>query len=344
VQLAYIYQLINWDPRRIDKPTQFQGKFLLTPLLTSTARCDLGSNHQYSGEIIQFFRGLKDSSREFAIVFCESKDIPEESDVRSFLATRIGNTEVDYCGRAIWTIGSLDESTATVSTFLRNSKSLTADEFESLGKLKVAADAKGLGIVDTTEPALPPGERFSRIAQLLALSCAYNSILEQLINNLSGAGVQAGKAAEESLRKWSQFMSAFYFSEPVRQDTIELCRVYSLISSRQKISLLASEATEQLRLLAEVVRLDRSEAQADRERKIQFRLSALGLLIALLGLLQFTPKTIGDSFRLWKKCVNPAQAATPSCFGNPAQEPVIEGRPLAEPIKSETTQKPLIKK
>jgi hypothetical protein len=141
---------------------------------------------------------------------------------------------------------------------------------------------------------------------LVTLSCAYGSVLETLISNLSLAGLNMGKVADLGLRDWSRLMAAFYFSEPVRQDTIELSRLYNAVKERQKISLLALEATDQLRLLADLVRLDRNEMQARREKRMQLSFTIFGIALTLLGLIQIaqvTPKMVVDFRDVWTACI-----------------------------------------
>ncbi|MET0517784.1 MAG: hypothetical protein ABW005_03005 [Burkholderiaceae bacterium] len=324
---AYIYELIEWRPRRIDKFVQFPGKFLLPPLSGSTAFRDLGQTGAFSGQILQFFRGVQASARTFAIVSLECAALPDEAQARSFLASRVGGTQVELCSRVLWIGGELQQVGELASEFLRGSRSLLAGEFAEMGKLRVAADAKGLAVIDTTPTSLSPADRFMRVSQLVTLSCAYGSVLEALVRDLSAAGLGMGRAAEMALRDWSRFMSAYYFSEPVRQDTIELCRLYNAVKERQKLSVLAQEATEQLRLLAELVRLDRNEAQAGREKRVQMLLSALGLLLTAFGLLQavqVTPKTVLEFRESWGACLKEIGLRGCALGERPA--------PLAEPI------------
>jgi len=302
---AFIYELIDWKPRRIDKILPFPGKFFLQPLSLSTGFRDLGQADIFSGQILQFFQGVEASKRTFAIVWCEGETPPKEDQSRSFLATRVGSTKVDLCSRVIWVGGELQQQVARVSEFLRGSQSLLPADFSEVGKLRVVADAKGLAVVDNTAGSLPVSDRFSRACQLVALSSAYGAVLDQLMNSLSDVGLSSGKAAEEALRDWSRFMSAYYFSEPIKQDTIELCRLYTAVNERQKLSVLAQEATEQLRLLAELVRLDRTEAQAGRERRVQISLVIFSLLLTFVGLsqvVQVTPKTVLEFRESWSSC------------------------------------------
>lgn len=302
---AFIYELIDWKPRRIDKILPFPGKFFLQPLSLSTGFRDLGQADIFSGQILQFFRGVEASVRTFAIVKCEVETPPKEDQSRSFLASRVGSTRVDLCSRVIWVGGELQQQVGRVSEFLRDSQSLLPADFSEVGKLRVVADAKGLAVVDTTASSLPASDRFSRACQLVALSSAYGAVLDHLMNSLSIVGLSSGKAAEAALRDWSRFMSAYYFSEPIKQDTIELCRLYSAVKERQKLSVLAQEATEQLRLLAELVRLDRTDAQAGRERRVQLLLGLLSLLLTFVGLsqvVQVTPKTVLEFQESWNTC------------------------------------------
>lgn len=303
---AYIYRLIDWTPRRIDNLSAFPGKFFLAPLNQSTQHCQLGESNGFKAEVIKFFNRVSASSRTMAVVYFETDDLTDETNARSFLASHIGRTRVELCSRVIWVKGEFSENLSKASKFLRDSQSLSTTDFNDVSKLKVVADAKGIAIIDSNSGTLPVHDRFTRVCQLTALSCAYESVLDRLMVELSEAGLNNGLAAEKALREWSRFMSAYYFSEPVGQDTIELCKIYGEIKNRKKISDLAKEATEQLRLLAELVWIDRTENQAQREKKIQTRLTILGLLLTIFGLIQatqITPKTIFEFRENWTSCI-----------------------------------------
>lgn len=299
---AFIYELKNWRPRRCDAWQPFKGEFLLDPLRASTASCDLGPGDGWSAQVLQFFREVPAGTRTLAIVTADAPASIDEQTARSFLASQVGKASIELLGRVAWFTGPLAGRCEEASRFLRDSKTLAADDFMALNALRVAADGKGLAVVDTSEPAPPAGDRFRRATQVVALSCAYGAMLEALLESLSRAGLMGGKAAEQALRDWSRFMSAYYFSEPVRQRTIELCHFYRAVRERQKLDVLVQEATEQLRLLAELVRLDRNEAQAGRERRRQLLLGLAGLVFAALGAIQVTPKTMVDFRDAWSAC------------------------------------------
>lgn len=97
-------------------------------------------------------------------------------------------------------------------------------------------------------------------------------------------------------------MTACYFAEPIKQSTNEVGPFFRAIRDRQKVTHFAVEVTEQLRLLAELIRIERNEQQAQRDKKIQTRLTIASLLIALLALTQctqVTPKVVSDFGQQW---------------------------------------------
>jgi hypothetical protein len=158
-----------------------------------------------------------------------------------------------------------------------------------------------------------------------------------------------GRVADSGLREWSRFMAAFYFSEPVRQDTIELCWLYNAVKERQKISLLAQEATDQLRLLADLVRLDRNEMQASREKRTQFSLTIFGIVLTLLGLVQIaqiTPKMVLDFRSVWGTCIResgiqPCLLGERSMAHEPlATQPQNKRLPKEHPLRTEKAKAP----
>jgi hypothetical protein len=169
MHFAYIYELRNWKPRRIDKFERFPGNYLLTPLVESTAYIDLGRSGIHNGQIIQFFTGIQASTRTFAVVYLEGDLLPDEAVARGFLATRVGSTRFDLQSRVTWISGNSNQYVDIASMFLRNSHSLAESEFQEIGKLKVVADAKGMAVFDSTISNLPQNDRFIRVCHLVTL-------------------------------------------------------------------------------------------------------------------------------------------------------------------------------
>jgi hypothetical protein len=303
---AHLYELTEWKPRRSDVLKPFAGKFFRGPINTSTLVCDLGELGGVIGTLYAFFsKGV--IAPRVIVVLSKGSDQPlGEPDARGVLGQFVGPTHKEAVSRVFWARGSLEQQRSGASLFLRESGSLTESEFEPFGNLYVASDAKGVGVIDVTPHPLPPGERAERLAALCALVFAYRSVLDDAIDLLAVAGQDSRKSPEQQLRDWSKFMSSYYFHEPIKLTTIELARFYGAVRDRHKIFGLALEVTDQLKLLAELVRLDRSESQLKRDKGLQLRISAVGVLLAIIGVVlsstQVTPKALADAFKQWDEC------------------------------------------
>jgi len=303
---AQIYELTEWKPRRKDLLKPFPGKFFRGPINTSTRVCELGELNGTVATLYEFFFQDTAARRVMVVLSRASAEPLLESEARGVLGQFVGPTQKEPVSRVFWARGSLEQNKQSASGFLRESGSLTENDFEHYGRLCVASDARGAAVIDTTVNALPPGERAERLAALCALAFAYRSVLDDVIDLLAVAGRNPRISPEQQLRAWSQFMSSYYFHEPIKLATIELARFYGAVRERHKISNLAQEVTDQLRLLAELVRLDRSEAQAKREKSMQRWIGCLGLMIAVFGATltaaQVTPKVVSDAFSQWSQC------------------------------------------
>jgi hypothetical protein len=303
---SHIYELTNWNKRRQDVLAPFAGKFFRTPVSVNLLTCALGQINGIEAEILQFFSATSNATRTFAIVSQQAEIPLEESDARGALGQFVGGTRKDPVGRVLWLRGDLAQNREGVSGFLRGSNSLTEGDFKTHGNLRFVADAKGIAVVDTAPNQPPPTDRAIRLSQVLALASAYQSILDDVIDRLANVGTKAPNMAEHELRAWSEFMSASYYSEPVKLATIELARFYGEVRERQKIGLLAQEVTEQLRLLAELVRLDRTERQQRREQGTQRTIALFGIILTMIGLAQITqvtPQSVTNFRDAWTECI-----------------------------------------
>lgn len=303
---AHIYELTDWSPRKKDVLLPFSDKYFRQPLNSSTNICVLGELNGVLGTAYLFFSTDGVARRVMVVISRESTEPLSESDARGVIGQFVGPTKKEPVSRVLWTRGSLENSQQEVSVFLRDSRSLIAADFLQHGRLYLASDAKGIAVIDSTESIPTQKDRAQRLAVLTAMAFAYQSVLDDAIDLLAEAGRKSSSVAEEQLREWSQFMSSFYFHEPIKLSTIELARFYGAVRDRHNISNLAQEVTDQLKLLADIVRLDRSELQANREKAIQRRIGICGLLLAFVGAAltfsQVTPKTLSEAFAQWGEC------------------------------------------
>lgn len=340
---AHIYELTEWVPRKKDVLSPFSDKYFRQPLNSSTSVCVLGELNGVLGTVYIFFATDGAARRVMVVISRESTEPLSESDARGVLGQFVGPTKKEPVSRVLWTRGALENGQQEVSIFLRESRSLVATDFLQHGRLYVASDAKGIAVIDTTESIPPQKERAQRLAVLTAMAFAYQSVLDDAIDLLAEAGRKSSSIAEEQLREWSQFMSSFYFHEPIKLSTIELARFYGSVRDRHKISNLAQEVTDQLKLLAEIVRLDRSELQASREKTIQRRIGICGLLLAFVGaaltFAQVTPKTLSEASAQWGECARTVGVF--NCMSGEYKDSSKSGTPTSSQKPPTMFKKPL---
>jgi hypothetical protein len=300
VDRAFVYKLTNGGADVNSKMQPFKGKFFIEPINQTTQVGTLSESADYKVDVIRFFVGANLNAIVILICYVKTKAVVCQADVEKYLKTfkEVGSLEDCLLSKVFGAPSSLQTELPAASKFLRNTNSLGESDFAKVSNLHISADAHGVAIVGNGFSAI----RFERACQSVALCCAYRSVLDDLICDLSEVGRSQGKNAEDKLKEWAYFMSAFYFVLPIRQNTIELCEIYSAVNNRQKLVTLANEATAQLQLLAKLVRLKRTEEQARQDKKFHSGLTYLGLIIAVIGALQIvqiTPKTLIDFCREW---------------------------------------------
>lgn len=305
---SHIYELNNWAPRKRDQQSDFQGKFFRKAILAGIKYFKIEPVGNTDVEILQFFTPIKAAQRTMVIVSSAQENFLSESDARGVLGQIVGPTEKIYVSRVIWQQGAVLDCREISSQFLRGSSSLTEKSFEEKDNLFYAAEGHGVAIIETTQRPAPPHDRFARLSQATALTHAYRSVLNEVIENLSSVALSGKQQSEKELRKWSEFMAAAYFAEPINLSTIEISTLYRAVSESQKIDFHAKEVTEQMRLFAELVRLDRTEDQDKREKKLLFNFNIIygfGVFLTLLSLsqaTQVTPKIVADFRAQWTSC------------------------------------------
>jgi len=291
---AYVYQLMDVASIADCSLTDVQGKFFIEPVRTSTQSGTLPETVFYKFEVIQFFARTKAKSVTMVVCHLKTDQANTQAEVEDHLRTirDLGPFEFRY--KVFGASGVLQTHLEPASLFIRGSKTLAESDFKSVATLQIAADANGVAIVGPRY-----GAHFEKACQAVALCCAYKSVLSDLIIQLSEVGLAEGANAEHKLKAWAYFISAYYFVLPINQNTNALCEIYSAVNSRQKLAVLAAEATEQLQLLAKLVRLERTEDQSARDKRFQIGLTMLGLFIGMLQIFQLTPEIVGKSWHTW---------------------------------------------
>jgi hypothetical protein len=287
---AYVYQLMDATSIANRSLNNVQGQFFIEPIKTSTQTGTLQDTDLYKFEAIRFFSHTKPKAVTMLICHLKTDQKNSQVEVEDHLKTikDLGSFELRF--KVFGASGALQTHLEAASLFIRGSKTLTESDFKNAATWQVAADANGVAIVGKGY-----GSNFEKDCRSVALCFAYKSVLNGLIVDLSKVGLSEGANAESKLREWAYFMSAYYFVLPISQHTNALCEIYSAVNTRQKLAALASEATEQLQLLAKLVRLERTEQQSTRDKKFQIGLTVLGLFIGMLQIFQLTP----ESWRAW---------------------------------------------
>jgi hypothetical protein len=291
---AYVYELMDAASIANVALKDVQGKFFIEPIRTSTQTGVLPETDLYKFELIQFFTRTKAKAVTMLICHLKTDQANGQADLEDHLRAinNLGPFEFRY--KVFGASGSLQASLEAASLFIRGSRTLAESDFKNAATWQVAADANGVAVVGRGY-----GSNFEKDCRSVALCFAYKSILNGLIVDLSKVGLAKGANAETKLKEWAYFMSAYYFVLPISQHTNALCEIYSAVNSRQKLAILAAEATEQLQLLAKLVRLERTEEQSARDKKFQIGLTLLGLFIGMLQIFQLTPEIVGKSWHAW---------------------------------------------
>ena len=293
---AYVYELMDATSIGNGSLKDVQGKFFIEPIKTSTQTGTLPETVLYKFEVIRFFTHTKSKAVTMLICHLKTDQANSQVELEEHLKAMkdLGLFELRF--KVFGASGALQTHLETASLFIRGSKTLTESDFKNAAAWQVAADANGVAIVGKGY-----GSNFEKDCRSVALCFAYKSVLNGLIVDLSKVGLAKGANAEHKLKEWAYFMSAYYFVLPISQHTNALCEIYSAVNTRQKLAILAAEATEQLQLLAKLVRLERTEEQSARDKKFQIGLTMLGLFIGMLQIFQLTPEIVGKS---WHACMD----------------------------------------
>lgn len=283
-----------------------KDKFFRSPINNSLEIWEGSSDGSWQFKLIKFFNTGQE--RYVACAFTLEDSEGKADAPFKLMASAFQGLEFDSLvnSKFIWLNEQIYEPIKQASRFLRDSESLSHKDFEDLNKFKFVADGRGVALIDATQESLIREERGKRLQLVIALSCAYQAALNDAIDELSKVAISDKQHSETKLRQWASFLSAYYFSEPVKSSTVELIHFYEKIRDRQRIGIQYTEVTDQLRLLAELVQLDRTEQQKKQASASTWRMTATGVVIAVFGLFftlaQITPKTINDATQSWKKC------------------------------------------
>lgn len=315
----------------------FQGRFLVEALAlsikTSRQHAWRNSDSLQGVETLEFFKGSIYTQR-IAIIWLSEKDDYERAytAAKNFLDQRTGapRSERADIRRFLWA----DESDPdiVVANYLRNGTKIKADWFVERNGIRCLADAEGFAVMADGHGT----SRVARAAQVAALAMAYQGALYSIANDISRAAMNPEAQPERTMADVSCFMAAYYFGHPVLPSTRELREFYRLLSDKQNIADQFSESVSQVERLAHVVRERRRDEEVnDRhaysmkldsmrtdseaaDRKINRRftwlsvlLTTAGLLLASLGALQVTPKSVAE-FRSWFKVAEPISVGVDS--------------------------------
>lgn len=337
---AYAIQVLpGWKPRNEHTCQSFPGRFLISPLNGSTQIWSLGEDIGWKFEVISFFNGIQTNPIFFAYGFSVTSQtlLPEEFD--RLLGKKIGRTGTfgSLRLRLVWADGALEAIVPEISRFLRDSGSLAMRDFVPLNALHYMADGKGFAVVGHSGGV----DRPSRLLHTICLAGAYQVAMNEATESLAFAATKP-EASEHALRDWTIFLARFYTSEPVLSTTVELVYFYTAIRERLRIDSQYRELTEQLHMYAELVAINRRDADSKRFTRFQVIASVIGVGIAVgsftAALISVSPEQASTSANKWWSCIsqNWATCTTPTT----AIRPSLPLQPKTLPAKKPTQQAP----
>ncbi|MBU9374749.1 hypothetical protein KTE28_10405 [Burkholderia multivorans] len=305
---------------RIEQPIKtlqlnlpLEGKYFLRPVHSSTM-----TSTRRNGNDPLVFRFFSGSNRAALFCFCPIDSLSEAA-TRSAWGRAIQlveqGTHPDEVGRFVWSNNTAGTTINDISLFLRGTGTLTEDSYSTIARLRVTVDAKGMAILSSE----PGGDRAGRALAAYMLGLAYHRVLEQAIHDLAECcrDDKKVKRTEAMHSEISRFIAGYYFDAPARVFTTEVGPLYAAIRNRLLLPALRRELVDQLGQIAEIIRMERTEAESAFETKLQRRFTLLGAFIGILGLAQLTQTTPAqiETFTAGWKAVfsgNPAMPASPS--------------------------------
>ena len=208
-------------------------------------------------------------------------------------------------GRLIWQASPFDAATvAGASKYMRGTNSLNASDFEERAGRRLSVEPRGLALIsDAANVAVI----FQRYNMLLALLRAYQYAIDSAVDSLAELAAQPASsdasAQLSALRRDSLvFAARFLFARPVRLDTVDLRFVWARLSEVNHLRESHLELNEQLDAVHSLLLHDEEKRDDAREKRGQYWLTLIGLMLAMLSLLSLvdvTPDKLSEFWRAW---------------------------------------------
>ena len=208
-------------------------------------------------------------------------------------------------GRLIWQASPFEaETVAVASKYMRGTNSLTAQDFEERGGRRLSFEPRGLALISDANNV---SEIFQRYSLLLALLRASQFAIDSAVDALSELAAQPPSAAASqklsALRRDSLvFAARFLFARPVRLDTVNLRFVWARLSDVNHLRETHVELIEQLDAVHSLLLHDEEKRDDAREKRGQYWLTLIGLMLAMISLLSLvdvTPEKLSAFWHAW---------------------------------------------
>lgn len=208
-------------------------------------------------------------------------------------------------GRLIWQAVPFAASVvANASKYMRGTNSLTAVDFEERGGRRLSVEPRGLALISDAPNV---STIFQRYCVLLALLRAYQFAIDSAVDALAELAAQPASAVASqqlsALRRDSLvFAARFLFARPVRLDTVDLRFVWARLSDVNHLRESHVELSEQLDAVHSLLLHDDEKRDEAREKRGQYWLTLIGLMLTMLSLLSLvdvTPEKLRDFWRAW---------------------------------------------
>ncbi len=208
-------------------------------------------------------------------------------------------------GRLIYQQMPMDAAAVSAaSKFMRGTNSLLSNAFEEKSGRYLAVEPRGLALISE---AAGVAVIFQRYTVLLALLRAYQYAIDSAVDLLAElVAMPPSRALNLSLsalhRDSLVFAARFLFARPVRLDTVDLRYVWARLSDVNHLGEVHQELTEQLAAVHALLKVDEEKHEAVREKRGQYALTLIGLMLALISLLSLvdiTPEKLHAFWHAW---------------------------------------------
>lgn len=280
-------------PRFCDSKLEFFNPIFLKTLGISETHCD-GQSLDWK---VTFFNG-SDYAHTLSVITTSTDILQSKEDVeptyrnksepllaKVSLMTSVRDTELDnLCKQASW--------------FIRGSETFTADQLQTLSNGWRQVDGRGMVLFERYNYLNQPKRLILLLMLAIAYFQAFQAIHEKLANILETHDNL--EELEKLYAEAAEFNARFYFANPIQLTRYPTYRAWQDISNAYQLPQKHREVTEQIIQVHQILNhrkqqqlLQEKEAEKKIADKRNYRITMIGVVLSILGLIEVIDVVIG---------------------------------------------------